>query len=462
MKRLAIASAVCVAFAPVMLEGEKAASGRGGKPNVVVIMTDDQGLRTLRVMDAVRRRLRRPGTTFRSAYATFPLCCPSRATFLTGQYAHNHGVVSNKPPDGGFPAFREAGTLPLSMQEAGYRTGYIGKYLNRYGSRGSNPRYVPRGWDEWRVPIGSSANRLYGYTLNQNGTLRRYPSKGRYYATDVYFRKAARFIRWSSDRPFFLTVATGAPHSEPNVAGRNPRPAPRHRDRFRQAGLPRPPSFDEGNVSDKPEFVQARDPLSPAKRATMGRRYRGALASLLAVDEGVARIVARLRRERKLRDTLLIFTSDNGFLLGEHRLYGKNVLYEESARVPLIVRGPGFPRGVKRRQVVGNIDVAPTILKAAGAAPGRELDGRSLRAFAQDPTVEAGRGLLIEGPTFAAIRTGRYVYAEHDSGELELYDLRHDPYELVSRHNAPGLAGVRAALAQRLHALERCSGAECR
>jgi arylsulfatase A-like enzyme len=455
-----------LAALPIVKGEDQANAGRGKKPNVVVVMTDDQDVRSLRVMGAVKRQLQRKGTTFRNSFASFPLCCPSRVTFLTGQYAHNHRVLSNTPPEGGFESFRDKRTLATSLKRAGYRTGWIGKYLNGYGAeRGGSPRYIPPGWDEWRV-LTARPNRLHGYTLNENGRLRDYGSEPRDYQTDVFARKAARFIQRSArhPKPFFLTVATGAPHSE---GGRtpgslNPRPARRHKDRFRQAQLPDSPSFNEANVSDKPSFVRNRPRLDRERRRKLTLRYRGRLASLLAVDDAVDEIVRQLREERELGGTVIIFTSDNGFLLGEHRLFAKTALYEESIRVPLIVRGPGFGRGAKRGQPTGNVDLAPTILDLAGARPGRAIDGRSLLPLARGPSVGADRDILLENLKSTGIRTRRFMYAEHRGGERELYDLAADPFQLRSRHDDPAFRRVREQLADRLSSLRNCSGNTCR
>lgn len=447
--------------------GDQATAGPGKRPNVVVVMTDDQDAKSLRVMGAVKRQLQRKGTTFRSSFATFPLCCPSRATFLTGRYAHNHRVLSNTPPEGGFEAFRDKRTLATSLKRAGYRTGWVGKYLNGYGARRTGrPRYIPPGWDEWRAPV-RRPNRLYGYTLNENGRLRDYGSKPRDYQTDVLARKATRFIRRSArrSRPFFLTVAPSAPHSESGgllkTGTRNPRPAPRHKDRFRQARLPRPPSFNEADVSDKPSFVRGRPRLDQEDRRKLTLRYRGRLASLLAVDDAMARIVRELREARELDRTVIIFTSDNGFLLGEHRLRAKTALYEESVRVPLIVRGPGFRRGANSTQPTGNIDLAPTIFDLSGAKPPGVVDGRSLLPLARDPSVGADRAILLENAKSTAIRTRRFMYAEHAGAERELYDLVVDPFQLRSRHQDPAYRRAREELADRLGSLRDCSGKAC-
>ncbi len=462
-------SVMAVGTPHVRAAEETSAAGAGGRPNVVVIMTDDQDERSMRVMHSVRRQLVRRGTTFSNFYATFPLCCPSRATFLTGQYAHNHGVENDKVVStAGFSEFDDRGTLPISLDRAGYRTAYIGKYLNGYGSgaAGSSPRYIPRGWDEWYAPVGHTATRQYGYTLNENGRLRDYGSRDGDYQTDVYARRATRFVRRGHSRPgpFFLTVATGAPHLE---AGRgkkdpNPRPAPRHEGRFQGERLPTPPSFNERNVSDKPSFVRDQPRLDRAARRTLQRRHRDRLASLLAVDDAVGKIIGKLRTLDELENTLIMFTSDNGYLLGQHRLAKKRWLYEESAGVPLTMRGPGIPPDVTRRQLTGNIDLAPTILDVANAEPGRVMDGIPLLPLAQDPTAAAERDILLENTQSTAVRSGDFMYAEHPGGEKELYDLARDPFQLESHDGDPAYGAIEADLADRLRQLEDCAGEGCR
>jgi len=435
------------------------------RPNVVVIMTDDQTVESLRVMPNVQSLLAARGTTFRNNFATYPLCCPSRATFLTGQYPHNHGVLSNQPPTGGFTKLDGSSTLPVWLQGAGYQTGHIGKYLNGYGR--DNPTLVPPGWTEWYGSTDPSTYRMYGYQLNENGVLRTFGTDPASYQTDVYAAKAVDFIarRAPGEAPFFLSVAPLAPHSEGGQgqnADRNPRPAPRHIGRFQNEAVPRPPSFDEEDVSDKPAFVRRMRRLDGAALAGIEKRYRSRLESLLAVDDMVAGVVGALEASGELANTMIVFTSDNGFFGGEHRIRtGKVQHYEESTRVPLVIRGPGIPEGQVRDQLAGNIDLAPTIVDAAGATPGRVLDGRSLRPLAADPDREAGRDLLFETQTYAAIRTPRYKYVEYNTGEKELYDLVADPFELQSRHGDPAFAFLQAELARRLAPLRGCVGTAC-
>jgi N-acetylglucosamine-6-sulfatase len=442
------------------------------RPNVVVIMTDDQTLESMRVMSGVRSRLGASGTTFERAVVGGALCCPSRATFFTGQYTHNHGVLGNSPPDGGYARLDTREWLPVWLQRAGYRTVHIGKFLNRYG-QDSPPTEVPPGWSEWYASVDPSTYRYTGYRLNENGVVRAHAE----YSTDEYARRAVDAIARlaPSDAPFFLSIGFLAPHAggpaDPDdPAGlTTPMPAPRHRDAFAAEPLPRTPAFDEADVSDKPSFIRSRPRLGPRRVAAIEESYRQELEALLAVDEAVVGIVEALRDSGELGDTLVVFTSDNGFFHGEHRLpNGKVLAYEPSIRVPLVLRGPGVPRGERRRQLVTNADLAPTILDAAHAVPSRLQDGRSLFSLLREPRRGWGRDLLIEGPSglemvaFGAVRTYRYLYSEYENGERELYDLRRDPYELRNLHRAPRYARIEAELAGRLAALEACAGPSCR
>jgi len=455
-------AAACVAASCAAGDRPAAAQAGDERPNVVVVMTDDQRADELGAMRAVRERLAGTGVTFSQAFATFPLCCPSRATFLTGQYAHNHGVLSNYFSEGGgYRAYDDAGSLPIALDRAGYRTAMAGKYFNEYtGQR------VPRGWDSWAAR--SRGETQFDYDLNVNGRTVHYGSRPRDYQTDVVARRGARFIRANAgDEPVFLWASFFAPHGEtlPGDGERwNPRPAPRHEGRFRRAELPRGPAFDERDVSDKPRFVRKVGRMNHARISDLRWRWRSRQAALLSVDEGVARVLDALERAGELEETLFVFTSDNGFLFGEHRLERKERLYEEAAKVPLIISGPGFEGGTEYEGIVGNIDIAPSILAAAGVEPLREPDGIPLQPLVADPSLEPERDILLELRSAAAVRTPDWLYAEHRrrSGiQRELYDMRADPYQLRSLHADPAYADVRAGLAERLDELRDCAGVAC-
>jgi N-acetylglucosamine-6-sulfatase len=447
------------------------------RPNIVVVMTDDQTLESMRVMSGVKRSLAAEGTTFERAFVSNALCCPSRATLFSGQYSHNHGVIGNQPPDGGYERLDTSNWLPVWLQGAGYRTVHIGKFLNRYGIR--NAAEVPPGWSEWYASVDPSTYSFYGYTLNENGLLNTYGLDFNpiYYSTDYYAERALSIIRRMGDTrtPFFLSLAFLAPHSglprdADDPAGLvTPSPAPRHAGRFTGERLPGDPSYNEADVSDKPSFIRVLPPITNTRAAAIDENYQQRLESLLAIDEAVVRLVDTLRAERELDNTLILFTSDNGYFHGEHRVaLGKVLVYEPSIRVPLIMRGPGVPEGERRSQLVTNADLAPTILEAAGAEAGKPQDGRSLFPLLEDRGLEWGRDLLIEGapgvnqPAFDALRTYRYVYVQHANGERELYDLERDPYQLTSLHNDPAYAEVQAELSLRLGLLAVCAGRSCR
>jgi N-acetylglucosamine-6-sulfatase len=469
----ALAGAVVVAAALTGSGAERAGAQNAqnvlNRPNVLVLMSDDQTLESLRVMGNVRTLLGNQGVTFDNNFVSYSLCCPSRSTFLTGQYAHNHHVMGNAPPNGGYDRLDHRNTLPVWLQKAGYVTIHLGKYLNGYGR--VRQTEVPAGWSEWYGSIDPSTYQFYNYTLNENGRLVKYGATPAEYQADVYARKAVEIIRRQAadPRPFFFSVAFLAPHSggprepgdPPNMA--TPVPAPRHRNAFATAPLPHMPSFNEVDVSDKPSGIRTRPLLTQARINAIRENYQQRLESLLAVDEAVGEVVRALEATGEINRTYIIFTADNGFFHGEHRVpTGKVLLYEPSIRVPLIIRGPGIPRGGHRSQLAANIDLAPTIVAAAHAAPERVMDGRSLLPIARDRLLFWGRDLLLETPTYSAIRTPRWKYAEHVNGEKELYDLLTDKDEMVSHHNDPRYAGVQSALAERLLRLKGCTGLSCR
>jgi N-acetylglucosamine-6-sulfatase len=448
------------------------------RPNVLVIESDDQTRESIRVMHNVNSLIGAQGATFRNSFVNYSLCCPSRSTFLTGQYEHNHGVTANNGPTGGFQQFESLhgdNNLAVWLQKAGYYTALIGKYLNFYSN---NPR-VPPGWSEWYAAAPDDQNaaitddqKVYNYTLNENGTSVHYGTDPADFKQDVLTGKAVDFVnrRAPQAQPFFLWLTYTAPHigfPDPNP---NPpfncdgaaKPAPRHAHAFDSEPLPRPPNFNEADVSDKPAAIRNLPLLSAGQIGKIQRKYRCELESLLSVDEGVKKVVDALRAKGELDNTLIIYTSDNGYFHGEHRIpTGKLHIYEQSIRVPLKMRGPGIPRGVSVGDLAINADLAPTIVDAANANPGLVMDGLSLIPVAQNPGIESGRELLIEEPSFEAIRTERYMYAEHNTGEKELYDLQSDPFELQSRHDDPAYASVEAQLAAHLHVLQSCGGPTC-
>ena len=435
------------------------------RPNVIVIDTDDMNAADIAVMRNTLSLLGARGTTFRNSYVSYPLCCPSRATFLTGQYAHNHHVLTDQR----FTDLDSSNTLAVWLRRAKYRTAMVGKYLNGYGE--IYPREVPPGWSQWYGLTGGTEQKRYAFNLNENGKLRYYRRKPSNYIDYVLDAKVNGLLKtWApSPKPFFLYYNPNNPHGEralPPWSTRDPEPAPQYLGVFGEITAPRTPNFDEADVSDKPQQVRDIPRISDTMLADIDRRYRGRLESLLSVDDEVKRIVGLVRKFGDKRKTFFIFTSDNGLEMGSHRIEFKNFLYEEGERVPLIIRGPGFPVNATRDQLVANIDLAPTITALTGARPGRIMDGIPLLPLAKTPGDANNRDLLFESPDIGAygIRRGPWKYTAWNNGDKELYNLDTDPYELNNLLFGPGASAytaIRAELAARLAQLRTCNGANC-
>jgi N-acetylglucosamine-6-sulfatase len=469
------------------------------RPNIVVVMTDDQDISTYqRGMPVTQRALGDNGTTFRAAVATTPLCCPSRAAFLTGQYGHNNGVLTNST---GYRALVDPrNVLPTWLKRDGYRTAVIGKWLNGYTrSPGTEDGRKPApGWDKW---ITELSTHYYDYTLTIDRRARTFGSRDRDYLNSVLTSRALRFIRSSANgggSPFFLWLPYAAPHrdaSAPEAGGACGReglavPAPRDVRRSGPVSPPQSPAVNEADVSDKTAALHRAPPLDSEELGRISRAYGCELASLRSVDRAVGRITDQLRRLGELDRTLLVFTSDNGFMHGEHRLAaGKNLPYTAAARVPLVIRPPAATSpatGVSSGGVVANIDLTATLLDYADADPCvrrgscRPLDGLSLRPLLEGRTEEwpADRAIELESEQYTngicrwrALRSDEYLFARfrpgrpggcHGAPRLELYDLNEDPYELENVAEDPDYAEVRDDLATRLDELKDCSGEECR
>jgi arylsulfatase A-like enzyme len=435
-------------------------SDHGPRPNIVVVETDDQTLEQMRFMPHTQALLGDQGTTFTNSFVNYPLCCPSRATFLTGQYSHNDGVRGNDAPDGGYSALDHTNTLPVWLQRSGYATALVGKYLNGYGV--ANPHARPAGWTDWNALVGNTVFSMYDYQMNRNGTLVDYGSEPADYQTDVLSAQAVGVIeRHAPDTaPFFLWVTPAVPHWEGD-GSLTIRPAPRHADLYDTLPLPKPPNFNEADVSDKPPKVSSLPLLSPGEIDHITRSYRNEVEALQAVDEMVEDIYQALQESGELDNTVFVFTNDNGVFHGEHRINaGKGREYDEDTRVPLIVRGPGFAAGKRATEPVINADLAPTFVELANAKPGRVMDGRSLLHPLRT------RPLLFEtlhnAVQFTAVRTPQWLWVEYASGGRELFDVVNDPYQLSSLAKDLTLADTRTQLAELLAELRTCAGSTCR
>src|SRR5215208_2115349 len=324
------------------LFGEKqgAEAQAAERPNIVFVLTDDLDERSMEDLPGIREDIMGTnGTTFENAYVTYSLCCPSRATILRGQYPHNHSILGNVPPLGGEGRFRELGldksTVATWLDDAGYQTKYIGKYMNGY-----DDLYKPPGWDEWFALQGSSSSTQ----VNDDGRSVQLAS----HSTDVFAKEASNFITRSSanPEPFFVLIGTKAPHRPPEVADS-------YKDQFATTLLPHQPNFDEADLSDKARWLRAYPRLSQAEIDNMQSLYRERLRSMLSVEDLIEQTIATLQETGELDNTYIFFTSDNGFHLAQHRLTrGKRTSYEEDIGVPLMVRGPGVSAGTARQQLV--------------------------------------------------------------------------------------------------------------
>jgi N-acetylglucosamine-6-sulfatase len=449
MKRLLLVGVLAIGcVAPIAFDAPVEARPRR---NVIVIVTDDQSKTLLnrKAMPFLARRAGRARGWVRltRGFVNTPLCCPARAAILSGRYGHNSGVIDNKAG----AKLNERKTIAAKLDAAGYRTALMGKYLNGYPfGRG---QYVPRGWDRWYA-FKHTGGAYFDYELNENGTLVHYGSAPRDYSTDVLASKAVRFIR-RSRQPFFLYWAPKAPHG-PAI------PAPRHEGALSGLRMPRRPNFSEEDVSDKPRYVRG---LPPRHYRGARKFYRAQARTLLAVDDAVRAMVRALKRSGRLDRTVIVFTSDNGFLAGAHRLGGKLSPYEESVNVPFVVRFPGA-RGRSERGLASNVDLAPTFADLAGARLRR--DGRSLVPLLANRERRWRKRVLLEWrgsnrhaesdinvPKFWGLRSLRYKYVEYRTGERELYDLRRDPYELRNRIGSGRYRDVRRRLARQLDRLRR-------
>jgi N-acetylglucosamine-6-sulfatase len=501
---LALAALAALVAASLSLADDSATAGTGvaKKPNIIVVETDDQTLESMRseTMPNVIKLLGGEGTTFTNAVVTTPLCCPSRATFLTGQYGHNNGVQSNRP---GYAGLQDRGSvLPTWLRNEGYVTAHLGKWLHQYETTIKPKTKVAPGWDEWYTALEPRA--YYDYPLFVNGEKEMFGDSKRDHLTSVLNRTAVELIReyLPKRKPLYLQLDQYAPHSGPGSKTERCQsaavPSPGDENLFKDEPLPEPPSFNEEDISDKPSFIRSQNSLDAEAIENIQRRYGCSLASLAGVDRGVKKIWRALGETGERDNTVILFTSDNGFFYGEHRLpKSKFRVYEEAIRVPLVMRVPqsllgGAPVPDVARQVT-NADITATLLELAGARPCsskgdcRVLDGRSLTGLmtGQDAGFPQDRGIVIEfkeegvpseltaSCVFTALRTTTQLYVEHSSvpaeggtqckpaDEVEHYDLANDPFELDNLFPAPQgspRAQTQQALADRLVELRRCAG----
>jgi len=442
----------------------KAQAQTASRPNILFVMTDDQPKDTMTAMPQVRERVRDMGATLPNAYVSESLCCPSRASILRGQYPHNTGIERNGPPNGGVQDFKASGkekdTVATRLTSNGYATGLVGKYMNGYDAS-----YTPPGWAYWYAKADASAP---GNPARENGHIIDYAGDGGNWG-DRLDTKAMGFLDrrtdQATDRPFALFFWTGQPHL------RAADYAERYADLYKNATLPSKPSFDEADVSDKPQWVRNLPRITDQDRRQLTQWRRNQLRSVRQVDDTVGKMLDLLRRRGELDNTYVVFTSDNSTHMGEHRWFtwhgAKNTAYEEAANVPMYVRGPGIRAGTDRSELVLNNDLAPTFERIAGVTPPSYTDGRSVLPVWKGSATTWRTAVLNErrakdgNPVslYSSALTRRYTYIENYTGEKELYDRNDDPFELT---NISGTAETPAGLPSQLQALEGCAGGTCR
>jgi arylsulfatase A-like enzyme len=442
-----IARATIAAVAALLACGPPSAlAAAPEQPSFLHILTDDQTVDSVAAMPKTKRLLVRRGTRFTDYNATQPLCCPSRASFLTGQYPHNHGVLGNQLPYG-YAAMDFSRTIYTALDGAGYRTGWIGKVLNAERSAGIVPE---PGFDDWLVPLhAEEGSDMFDYALSDNGAIRSYSGA---WQNAVYADRARDFIAAAGDDPFLLTIAVHSPHWSPcpgDIRDRcPPQSAPRDRGSSAGARYPFGPDFEGG----------------PRARRATRRYWRHELDALRSVDRIVGSLVAELRRRGRLDDTYVIYQSDNGTLHGEHGVFDKNVPWDRSVRVPLVIRGPGFARGARRADLTANVDVPATILDAAGVPPPLPPDGHSLlsphrrKVLLLERLVGSSRAIVdparhpwLELKT----ATGWAYWRDPVTGREHLYDRDRDPRQTrnLVRREPP----VAARLGRRLDRVAGCA-----
>ncbi len=483
------------------------------KPNIVVVMLDDMRSDEMRFAPNARKYVRERGLDFRNSFSPYPLCCPARASFLLGKYAHNHGVLFHEAPYG-FGALDDHLTIASRLHAAGYNTALVGKYLNRYGEMPSrvtgqpSEHYVPDGWTDWMVSLetpwaagsglhGNTYN-YFDYTQNINGTTVMHP--GEYSSTVIGDEARSLITKYHRTHdPFFMWITPVAPHHGGPTESDDPAPYTEAGGRVQTFVTPARPDwvkgrFDaeithafgqpvhgpaEADVSDKPFNVAKLAETTETEKLRLRDTERQRAEAIYAWDVEFGKIIARLKQAGEYDNTVIMFTSDNGYYLGEHRQrLGKIKAHEPVLHVPLAVAGPGIGTGVRYNPIT-TFDLTATILDLAGAAPLPDMDGSSkvaeLHGDDRDwDTAVVTEGLLPDvkdvdaelglptGLTTSGLRTGRYKLIRYGTGEAELYDLWTDPNELTSVWDDPAYADVQGEMVRLWKQYRDCAGDACR
>lgn len=443
----------------------------GGRPNFVFVLTDDLSWNLVQYMPHVLA-MQKTGTALQNYYVVDSLCCPSRSAILTGEYPHNDGVFTNGGDDGGYQTFNsrknEVNTFGVALHKVGYQTGFMGKYLNGYLPADS----VPPGWDTWDVTGNGYSE--YNYTLNENGKQVPFGKAPSDYLTDVLSGKAGSFIdsAAAANKPFMLEVATFAPH-KPSV------PAPRDASSFPDLRAPRTAAFDK-QPSNALAWQRAIPPLTAKNQQQIDKQFKLRVQSVQAVDDMIGHLQQELKAKGLSENTYVVFSSDNGYHMGEYRLRpGKQTAFDTDIHVPLIVTGPGVPAGKQVGAMVSGIDLAPTFESLGGASIPSTADGVSMAGLwhGQPAPDHWQQAVLIEHhgpdttandpdkparfggnpPTYEAVRTANSLFVQYADGQREFYNTAADPNELHNLASAAAPATL-APLQQALTALQKCRG----
>lgn len=448
------------------------------RPNLLMITVDDAAQKDMKYLPHVQHLMADEGTTLKNGIAPTPICVPARASLVSGQYAHNHGAVTINGAGGGFKSFPDEDTLPVWLQHAGYDTMFIGKYLNGYGEDGSE-HYVPPGWSDWRATVDPSTYNFVRPTVNDNGSDRTYHQ----YSSDLFSDLTVDMLTDPArqQKPWYLWVNYVAPHTggpdapdDPSVKYPDDKhplktttPAPRDVDRFDQLDLPRTADMFEKDTSDKAIIHATHRHVDAVHRAEMREARQQRIEALQSVDRAVARTVRTLRSTGQLHDTYIAFTSDNGYVLGEHNLDGKLWYFREIAGIPMYLRGPGIQRGATSATPVTNADWAPTFAALAGATPTRKVDGTNVIPWLD--TGASRRVVPIEGypvrggttPIYTGVIVGPWTYVENRRGRAELYYRKVDPWQLNNLRRDPRYHQQYKQLRKLTHEYRDCAGTQC-
>jgi len=441
-------------------------------PNIIFVLTDDLSMNLLQFMPHVLQ-MQKQGVTFANYFVTDSLCCPSRSSIFTGNFPHNTGIFKNQGEDGGYLAFvgfgRERSTFAPALWSVGYRTAMMGKYLNGYepGRHAAAP-----GWTSWDV--AGNGYPEFHYSLNQNGQVMPYGIKPEDYLTDVLSGLATQFIKASKGQPFAIEVATFAPHAPYT-------PAPRDANAFPVLTVPRTPAYDVAPDPAGPRWLSRQPALTAADKARIDEAFRKRAQSVLAVDAMIGALQAAVTAIGQEKNTYFVFSSDNGYHMGDYRLMpGKMTAFDTDIHVPLVITGPGVPAGATVDDIVENIDLYPTYLELSGVASPANVDGHSLAPLLHGQKVGEWRtAALVEHhgprhepedpdapavrsgnpPTYEAMRSATALYVEYADGDREYHDLAADPYELRNTFTLL-TADQKSALHAALAAMQACRGSE--